>query len=202
MEYKFIKGQSDITFVVFHGTGGTMDDLVPIVKMIDQEANILTFEGDVDEMGMKRFFKRLKPGVFDEGDIETRVKALQSRLKNLADQYNIKQSNMIGFGYSNGANILAALMYEQPVQFKALMLNHPMKPYQSKTLVKQAGLPIFMSAGTNDPMCEKHETESFIQDLENAEAHVDVHWHDSGHQLTQSALNAAKAFYQTLKGEG
>ncbi len=201
MEHKYIKGQSEVTFVVFHGTGGTMNDLVPIVKLIDPKANILTFEGDVDEMGMKRFFKRLKPGVFDEDDIQKRSKALCERLETLAKKYEINPSNMVGFGYSNGANILAALMYDAAVPFKALMLNHPMKPYRKSELVSQDALPIFISAGTNDPMCEKVETEAFIEELTQANSQVSVHWHDSGHQLTQSALMAAQSFYQTLKGD-
>ena len=47
MIYKYINNQSENTLILFHGTGGSMDDLIPIAKFIDQNANILTVEGHI-----------------------------------------------------------------------------------------------------------------------------------------------------------
>ncbi|WP_343089476.1 hypothetical protein, partial [Methanocalculus natronophilus] len=85
-------------FVLFHGTGGSKEDLIPLAKMIDEKANILSFEGDVDEGGMKRFFKRKAPGVFDEEDLVQRTHQLKSTLDDIIEVKNLDKHHLIGLG--------------------------------------------------------------------------------------------------------
>ena len=44
------------TLVVFHGTGGDENDLIPVAKMISTDVNILSLRGNTSENGMLRFF--------------------------------------------------------------------------------------------------------------------------------------------------
>jgi len=198
MDYKFEKGTSNHTFVLFHGTGGSKEDLIPLARMIDEEANILSIEGDVEEAGMKRFFKRIKPGVFDEEDLIERTHSLYDTLNALAKEKGLDRDNFIALGYSNGANIIASTIYHYTKPFKAVFLHHPMMPFENMECHAQHDLPVFIGAGNNDPICPSAQTLRLAKTLNNCEAQVDIHWHDSGHELTQSELDAAKKFYDTL----
>lgn len=44
------------TLVLFHGTGGTERDLIPLAKHISPESSVLSLRGNVLENGMPRFF--------------------------------------------------------------------------------------------------------------------------------------------------
>ncbi len=57
MIHKFIRGKDEVkTLVLFHGTGGNEEDLIPLAGMIDPDASILSLRGNVSENGMNRFF--------------------------------------------------------------------------------------------------------------------------------------------------
>lgn len=199
LDYKFEDNKSSRTLVLFHGTGGTKEDLIPIAKMIDSSANILSFEGDVDEAGMKRFFKRKGPGVFDEADLISRTHNLKASLDQIIDEKGLNKNHLIAMGYSNGANIIGSLLYHYESPFKVIFLHHPMMPYSDKEPCKQEGLDVFIGAGKNDPICSNDQTLGVAKVLRDNGAFVDIHWHDSGHQLTQSELSAAKSFFETKR---
>lgn len=80
MNYIYEKGDSDLTLLLLHGTGGNERDLLPIGKMIDPDANLLGVRGNVLENGMPRFFRRLREGVFDEKDLIERTDELKTFL--------------------------------------------------------------------------------------------------------------------------
>jgi predicted esterase len=64
------------TLLVLHGTGGNEDDLVPLAHEIAPGAALLSPRGPVLEEGMPRFFRRLRPGVFDLEDLARRTAEL------------------------------------------------------------------------------------------------------------------------------
>ena len=41
-----------------------------------------------------------------------------------------KPSAVVGLGYSNGANILAAVLFAEPALFDAAVLMHPLIPFE------------------------------------------------------------------------
>ena len=55
MIHIYKKGINENTLLLLHGTGGDETDLLEIGKTIDNEANILSVRGSVQEGGMNRF---------------------------------------------------------------------------------------------------------------------------------------------------
>ncbi|MDX8046852.1 alpha/beta hydrolase [Gracilibacillus sp. S3-1-1] len=199
MKHIFNKGKdaSKPTFLLLHGTGGTELDLLPIAGQIDDQANVLSVRGNVSENGMPRFFKRLAEGVFDEEDLIFRTKELHDFLDEAAEKYEFDRNNIIAIGYSNGANIAASLMFHYQDSLKGGILHHPMVPRRGIELPDLTGKNVFITAGTNDPICPASETEDLQALLQSAGADVTVHWEQNGHQLTFTEVAAAKEWLAT-----
>lgn len=75
-----------------------------------------------------------------------------------------------------------------------------MVPLRGIQLPNLAGVPVFIGAGTNDPICSPGETEELEKLLSGAGADVTVHWENFGHQLTSSEVNAAAAWFREKRG--
>ncbi|QDP40393.1 alpha/beta hydrolase [Radiobacillus deserti] len=200
MEHFFQKGtNSDApTLLILHGTGGTEKDLLPIAEMIDSTASVLGVRGTVSENGMARFFRRLREGVFDEEDLIERTKELHEFLDEAASQYGFDRKRIVAIGYSNGANIAGSLLFHYTASLQGAILFHPMVPRRNITLPNLSGVPVFIGAGENDPLCLPQETIDLESLLTEAHADVTVHWDQLGHQLSQKEVNEAKIWYNTI----
>ncbi|ALC91992.1 carboxylesterase [Bacillus sp. FJAT-18017] len=182
--------------LLLHGTGGNEQDLLPLAEMVDPNASVLSVRGNVLENGMPRFFRRLAEGVFDEEDLVHRTKELNDFLDETAKKYQFDRDNIIALGYSNGANIAGSLLFHYGKTLKGAILHHPMVPRRGIELPDLSGTPVFIGAGTNDPICPAQESEELKQLLEGAGANVQIHWEQYGHQLTRSELEQASQWYK------
>ena len=197
MKHLFLKGKdSDSpTLLLLHGTGGTEQDLLPLARMIDESANVLSVRGNVLENGMPRFFRRLAEGVFDEKDLIERTAELNKFLDEAAEQYDFNRKRIIAVGYSNGANIAASLLFHNEDALLGASLHHPMVPRRDIVLPDLSNCHVFIAAGLNDPLCSPEESEELKTLLAEAGADVSLHWENKGHQLSTSEVEAAREWY-------
>ncbi|ACT04577.1 alpha/beta hydrolase [Paenibacillus sp. JDR-2] len=182
--------------VLFHGTGGTEHDLLPLAAAFSPESSVLSIRGNVSENGMSRYFRRIAEGVFDLEDLVFRTKELNDFLDRAAEEYGFDRRNLVAVGYSNGANIAGSLLFHYKDSLRGAILHHPMVPIRGLELPDLSGVPVFMGAGENDPICSPEETNELEALLGGAGAAVDVHWERFGHQLTRSEVAAAAAWYK------
>jgi phospholipase/carboxylesterase len=182
--------------VLLHGTGGTENDLLPLAEVISPKSSVLSIRGNVLENGMPRYFRRLAEGVFDIEDLLFRTKELNDFLDQAAAEYGFDRRNIVAIGYSNGANIAGSLLFHYEGMLKGAILHHPMVPIRGVKLPDLSGVPIFIGAGENDPICVPQETEDLSALLKDAGANVTVHWERFGHRLTASEVDAAAVWYQ------
>ena len=191
-----VPGRELPTLVMFHGTGGTEQDLLPLAKRIAPEAAVLSIRGNVLENGMPRFFRRLAEGVFDVEDLVFRTREVLDFLDEASNLYRLDRGNLVAVGYSNGANISGSLLFHHPRALRGAILLHPMVPRRGIALPDLAGTPVFIGAGTNDPICTAQETEELQALLEQAGAPVTVHWDNAGHKITPKEAAAAADWFQ------
>lgn len=197
MRHRYEKGSKDRTIVLFHGTGGSMDDLLGIAKVLDSTAGVIALEGDVEEHGMKRFFKRLRPGVFDEEDLVQRTHALDKTLDTLGEKYGLPVSKMVLVGYSNGANIISSYLALYGKKVSGAFLFQPMPPFEATEFKNLVGCPIFISASTNDPIVSKGQSLALIDAYRKAGARMHAYWHEEGHTLSSTTIQEARRFFRT-----
>ena len=200
MKHIFKKGNDSAkpTLLLLHGTGGTEQDLLPLAEKVDPDANVLSVRGNVSENGMPRFFRRLAEGIFDEEDLIFRTKELNEFLDQAAEENDFDRNNIIAIGYSNGANIAASLLFHFQDALRGAILHHPMVPRRNIELPNLTGKKVFIAAGKNDPMCPAQESVDLETLLEEANAEVNVHWENNGHQLTLTEVEAAAEWYKQI----
>ena len=115
-------GERARMLLLLHGTGGDESDLLPLGRQLDPGAALLSPRGKVSENGSPRFFRRFAEGVFDEADVIHRANELADFVAQAGERYNFETRQVVAVGYSNGANIAAAMMLLRPEVFPAAIL--------------------------------------------------------------------------------
>lgn len=185
-------GPGPRTLVLLHGTGGDEHDLLPLATMLDPNASVLSPRGQVLEGGAPRFFRRLAPGVLDIEDLHARTLELAAWLREQAREkrFDIKKTTAVGF--SNGANIAAAMLFETPDALGDAILVRAMLPYEPKAPPRVAGKRVLILAGERDPYSRREVTEALARILRQGGADVAVHYAPAGHELTPLDVEVAK----------
>jgi phospholipase/carboxylesterase len=149
--------------LLLHGTGSDENDLIPLGRELLPGAALLSLRGKVLENGMPRFFRRLAEGVFDLQDLERRTEELGRFIEGARREYALKENKLVAVGYSNGANIAAALILREPQHLSGAVLFRAMVPFTPESIPDLRGMSIFLSAGNRDPIVHaaKHKTLGF-----------------------------------------
>ena len=178
--------------LLLHGTGGNEHDLVPLAETLLPAAGILSPRGRVLERGMPRFFRRLAEGVFDIDDLKLRTAELADFITASAAKHQFATGNVTAVGFSNGANIAAALLLVRPDTLGAAVLFRAMVPLTPGTLPNIPATPVLISNGKMDPLVSVEETERLAALLRSAGADVTVSWQNAGHELTDRDVITAR----------
>ena len=189
-------GDSDGTLLLLHGTGGNENDLLPLGRAIAPNASLLAPRGQVLEDGMPRFFRRLAAGVFDHEDLVKRSNALVDFVADSARRYVFDTAHVVALGFSNGANIAAAVMFLRPETLAGAILLRPMVPFEMETLPSLAGRRVLVAAGRSDPIVPAEQSERLAEMMRRAGAEVTLHWSPGAHGLERADLAAATAWWQ------
>ena len=199
MKYIFIKkGESALTYLLLHGTGGTERDLIPILDMIDTNANVFGVLGEVSENGMARYFKRLAEGVFDEEDLDYRTDRLHHFVKEKCLEYNIDPKKLVVLGYSNGANMAQSLLLRHPNFYYTVVMLHPMNVKRQMDFSDLSHTQIFIGAGQFDPICPIEETDVLEIRLLKANAKVELSVLNTDHRITYEEVMNVKKWIESI----
>src|ERR1700677_2793899 len=150
--HRFEPGSSSdmAPLLLLHGTGGDENDLIPLGRAVAPGAALLSVRGKVLENGMPRFFRRLAEGVFDEADVRARAQDLADFIGRAGTQYGI--ASTIALGYSNGANVAAAILLLRPQALAGAILLRATLPLPETPPVDLGVKPVMIISGARDPM--------------------------------------------------
>ncbi len=188
--HRFVPGRSPATLLVLHGTGGNEDDLLPLARELSPEAGLLSPRGPVLENGMPRFFRRLAMGVFDEADLRQRAAELAAFVSAAARAYVFDPARVFALGYSNGANMAAALLLLHPGSLAGGALLRAVLPLEPQVIPDLASKPVLILAGARDPDSPRARVDALAERLRSAGAAVELRWHPAGHGLAGQELRA------------
>ena len=176
------------TLLLLHGTGGNENDLLELGRALDSDAARLK----VLENGAPRFFRRLAEGVFDEKDVVARAHELADFIGVAATHYEIDLTKLVAVGYSNGANIAAAMMLLAVAPFAKAILLRPMVPLSQVELPNLEQARVLLSGGEFDPIAKPPIVRKLGELFSQAGADVTVQMQRSGHELTAADVEAAR----------
>ena len=176
--------------LLLHGTGGDENDLVPLGRMLAPQAALLSPRGRVLEAGMPRFFRRLSEGVFDEDDLTRRTHELADFVEEARARHDM--SAPIAVGFSNGANIAAAMLLLRPQVLAGAVLLRAMSPFAAPPEAALTGKPVLIVSGSLDPIVPEANADRLAATLRQAGADVDHRRLPTGHGLSQVDLGVVR----------
>ncbi|GAA3727195.1 alpha/beta hydrolase [Salinactinospora qingdaonensis] len=188
------------TLLLLHGTGADERDLLDLGHALAPGAALLSPRGRVDENGANRWFRRLREGVFDVDDVVARAHELAGFVAAATEHYGMNRDRLIAVGFSNGANIAAALLLLHPELLRGAALFAAAAPLQGREPehVDLSAASVFIAAGTADPITPIDQARLLADQLSRRGAHTQFAQHPGGHTLPPDVLTAARTWLAQL----
>lgn len=182
--------------LLLHGTGGDETQLLDLGRTLSASAPLLSPRGRVMDHGLHRFFRRLGERRFDEEDLRVRAAELAQWVRKTAPV------PPIAVGYSNGANIAAALLLLHPGTLRGAMLFRPTVPPVPDHRPDLHGTDVLLVPAEDDPLTPLKHVTGLAGALRQAGASVTVTWQQDGHGLTPDDIATARAWLHDRLGPG
>lgn len=80
-----------------------------------------------------------------------------------------------------------------PDLFNKAVLMHPLIPFEPSD-ADLSGTDILVTPGQRDPICPPHLTQRLEAVLRARNANVTLAWHEGGHEMRPSEIEAARVF--------
>ncbi|WBU62700.1 VOC family protein [Paracoccus aerodenitrificans] len=175
--------------MLLHGTGGDETDLMPLAGRLAPRATLLGLRGRSTEEGMNRWFRRFDAVTYDQDDIRAEAEAFSAFVDNAVRGYGLDRDRLTFLGYSNGANLLAAVLRLHPGTVHRAILLRAVEALENPPQPDLGGVNVLMLTGTSDPFA------GMASALENAlkagGADLDARQIEAGHELTQKDADLA-----------
>jgi phospholipase/carboxylesterase len=184
------------TLVLLHGAGGNEADLMPIARRIAPQATLLGVRGRATEEGANRWFRRIDPVTFDQQDIYDEAEAFAAFMEAAVTGYGLDSDKLIFIGYSNGANMLGAIMQFYPGVVRRAILLRVIQVLENPPNTDLSGTSVLMLEGQDD---------SFVLDagkladaLSKKGGHVDYRTVPSDHALAFADITESSQWVHEL----
>ena len=181
------------TFVMLHGTGGDETSLLELGPMLDPQANVLGVRGNSTEEGMNRFFRRYSEGLFDEADVLGQARELCLFIDEAKAKF-VLTGELVLAGYSNGANMAAALLLLHPDAIDAAILFRAMLPITPVVAPNLNTKRALILSGSHDNMIPLESATRLAELMREYGAEVDQIVEPVGHGLGREDVSRAAAW--------
>ncbi len=181
------------TIVLLHGTAGNEADLLPLAHRINLRATLLGVRGRSTEEGINRWFRRFDVVTYDQADIRTEAEAFAAFVKGAVSGYALDAERLSFLGYSNGANLLGAVMQLHPETVGRAILLRAVQVLENPPDTDLTGKHVLLLNGASDPYGR------LVSPLERAlragGADVESRTISAGHELVVTDVEIASAWF-------
>ncbi len=183
------------TLILLHGTGGNESDLMPLAHALAPRATLLGVRGRSTEEGINRWFRRFDAVTYDQADIRAESEAFVAFVGDAVRAYGL-DAERIGFlGYSNGANLIGAVLQLYPQTLGQAILLRGIQVLEEPPVLAADALAdrrVLMLNGVRDPFGRM--APALEQALRQGGAALDSQELDVGHELSQEDVERARAW--------
>ncbi len=177
----------DGTFMVLlHGTGGNENDLMPLAHKIAPNATLIGVRGRATEEGVHRWFKRITMSRFDQADIAFEGEAFAAFVEGIVASYQVDLSKTVFLGYSNGANLLGAILRLHPHLLQKVILLRGGEVLENAPTPDLSDVSVLMVNGEDD--IYGGFAKPLVQALEKAGAKLEANMLKTGHNLVEDDI--------------
>lgn len=187
------------TLVLLHGAGGNEADLMPIARRMAPRATLLGVRGRATEEGTNRWFRRVSATTYDQADLRSEAEAFAAFVKGAVTGYGLDPQRLGFLGYSNGANLLAAVILLHPGVVHRAILLRGIQASETLEAADLAGTHVLLLDGRDDPFVRDART--LADQLGARGANVESRTLATGHDLSGADVTeAARWIRQYLPG--
>jgi phospholipase/carboxylesterase len=175
------------TLLLLHGSGADEHDLLPLGKLLDPTANLLSPRGLVRVDGANRFFLRNDDGTFVDDDIVNNSAQLANFLWSASGEYGFDFNNVYVVGFSNGANAAGALLLLQPDSVRGIVAFGTTKSFERtpfKKVPDLKGKRVWIANGVQDHYSPPERTAAMVEEFESLGATVSLRMQPGGHTIS------------------
>ena len=144
---------------------------------------------------MNRYFRRFAEGVFDEEDLRKRARELSEFVFAASEEYSFNLQSVYAVGYSNGANIGAAIALLHPKTLAGGVLLRAMVPLIPATSPELAGKRFSIQSGGEDPIVPLASGKRLVEMLKQAGATVEHSIFSAGHSIIREDIEKLKSWF-------
>lgn len=138
------------TIVLLHGTGGNEADLMPFARRLAPNATLLGVRGRSTEEGINRWFRRFDAVTYDQDDIRTEAEAFVAFMAETSRSYGLDPAKISFLGYSNGANLLGAILQLHPGVIRQAVLLRAVQALDPAVVAANGQARVLMLNGAHD----------------------------------------------------
>lgn len=178
--------------VLLHGTGGNEADLMPLAHRIAPRATLLGVRGRSNEEGINRWFRRFDAVTYDQADIRSEAAAFKGFMDSAVQSYGLDAGRISYLGYSNGANLLGAVMLLHPGLVQRAILLRGIAALEEPPSPDLAGTEVLLLSGAHDPFARM--APALEAALRAAGASLDAQTLPAGHDIGAADLEVTKAW--------
>jgi len=136
--------------VLLHGSATNENSLLPLAAAIAPRADHFAVRGRVVQDGDIRWFERLTPVSFVQASIVEEADAFAGFVRDLGRLFAIDPARMVFIGYSNGANLVTAVMLRHPGLIRRAVLLRAMPVLDAPPAADLSGTCVLLVAGERD----------------------------------------------------
>ena len=177
------------TLVLLHGTGGNEADLMPVARRIAPRATLLGVRGRATEEGTSRWFRRIDATTFDQADVRGEADAFVAFVEGAVAGYGLDPDRLAFIGYSNGANLLAAVLHIHPGVVRRAVLLRAMQVLENPGAADLSGTSVLVLDGRDDLLAPAPST--LADDLRARGANVEARMLSADHELSAADVTVS-----------
>jgi len=138
------------TLVLLHGTGGNEATMLPFGRNTKPNAMLIGVRGRSNDEGHPRYFRRFNETTFDQKEIVSEAEAFASFVEELGPAYGVDPARTAFVGWSNGGNMIGAVMQLHPGVIRKAVVLRSMNCLEDKPSVDLSGAQVLSLSATDD----------------------------------------------------
>ncbi|AYD01567.1 VOC family protein [Neorhizobium sp. NCHU2750] len=138
------------TLVLLHGSGANETAMLPFGRKAAPNAMLIGLRGRSTDEGSPRFFRRFSQTTFDQKEIASEVEAFVAFIEDIGPAYGADLARIAFVGYSNGGNMLGAVMQLRPEVIARAVLLRSMNVLEARPTVDFSGVQVLSLSATDD----------------------------------------------------